>query len=467
MKSHRWALPALSSSLLLASLDTSIANTALPVLARGFHASFQCVQWVILSYLLAITSLIVSAGRLGDLFGRRRLLLIGIAGFTLASAACGLAPTLPALLAARAIQGLAAAVMIALSLAFVGEVVPKEKTGRAMGLLGTTSAIGTALGPSLGGALVAAVDWRAIFFVNVPIGLLAALLAWRSLPADAPRVTMSHAGIDKTGTLVLGLTLCSYALSMTLGRGHFGTTNLLLLALALGGAALFTFLESRAANPLVSLELFRKPAIGRGFTMSALISTVVMSTLVVGPFYLSESLGLSAAATGLALSCGPLVAAVTGIPAGRIVDRIGSRRTTIGGISAMLAGASILAVLSTRLGVAGYIAPIATLTAGYALFQAANNTSVMKDAGAEQRGVVSGVLNLSRNLGLITGASLMGAVFAFGSSVDRPRAAAIAAGLNMTFGFAALLMVAALVLATRTDRKVCATALCATADEAH
>ena len=170
--------------MLLSSLGTSIANVGLPTLAQAFNASFQEVQWIVLAYLLAITTLIVSVGRLGDITGRRRLLLAGIFLFTVASVLCGVAPTLWLLIAARAAQGLGAAIMMALTMAFVGETVPKAKTGSAMGLLGTMSAIGTALGPSLGGVLIAGLGWRAIFLVNVPLGILTFLLAYRYLPVD-------------------------------------------------------------------------------------------------------------------------------------------------------------------------------------------------------------------------------------------------------------------------------------------
>lgn len=144
--SVRWALASLSLSMLLPSLGTSIANVGLPSLAQAFNASFQDVQWIVLAYLLAITTLVVSVGRLGDITGRRRLLLIGILLFTLASILCGVAPTLWLMIAARAVQGLGAAIMMALTMAFVGETVPKEKTGSVMGLLGTMSAIAPLLG---------------------------------------------------------------------------------------------------------------------------------------------------------------------------------------------------------------------------------------------------------------------------------------------------------------------------------
>jgi EmrB/QacA subfamily drug resistance transporter len=436
--------------MLLAALGTSIANVALPTLAHAFTATFQQVQWVVLSYLLAITTLIVSVGRLGDLLGRRRLLLAGTSLFTVASLLCGIAPTLGLLIAARAAQGLGAAVMMALTLAFVGETVPKEKTGSAMGLLGTMSAIGTALGPSLGGLLIARFGWPSIFFISVPLGIVTLLLAHRYLPADRSMTTAARTRFDHAGTLLLALTLGAYALAVTTGRGTFGLTNVLLLLAAIAGLSLFALAESRAASPLIQLAMFRDPVLSAGFAMSALVTTVVMATLVVGPFYLSGALGLDAARVGLVLSTGPLVAALTGVPAGRLVDRFGAYRMALAGLIAMAIGASILPMVPARFGIPGYVAPLVVLTAGYALFQAANNTAVMADIQPDRRGVVSGMLNLSRNLGLITGASVMGAVFALGAgtaSILTASPEATTAGMKTTFTVAAVLIVAALAIA--------------------
>jgi MFS family permease len=184
--------------------------------------------------------------------------------------------------------------------------------------------------------------------------------------------------------------------------------------------------------------------------MSALVSTVMMATLVVGPFYLSRALGLNAALVGLILSVGPLVAALTGVPAGRIADRLGAQRMTLAGLLGIAAGSCVLSLLPATLGIPGYLAPIVVITIGYALFQTANNTAVMTDIRPDQRGVISGMLNLSRNLGLITGASLMGAVFALASATTDITTAppeAVATGMRVTFGVAALLIVVALAIA--------------------
>ena len=445
-----WALASLALSMLLSSLGTSIAHVGLPTLAQAFSATFQEVQWVVLAYLLAITTLIVGVGRIGDILGRRRLLLAGIVLFSVASLLCGVASTLGQLLAARAAQGCGAAIMIALSMALVGEAVPQARTGSAMGLLGTMSAIGTALGPSLGGVLIAGFGWRAIFLVNVPLGLLTFLLARRHLPVDRRGPQTERAGFDTLGMLLLALTLAAYALAMTMARSHFGPLNIALLLSAAIGAGLFVRVEARATAPLIDLAIFRDPGLRAGLAMNALVATVIMTTLVVGPFHLARALGLDAPFVGLAMSAGPLAAALSGVPAGRSVDRFGAPRMTIVGLIGVAAGSCMLSMLPARLGISGYLAPMIVITASYALFQTANNSAVMSVTRPAQRGVISGMLGLARNLGLITGASVLGAVFALAAATPDIATAppeAIARGMRITFAVAALLAAIALTIA--------------------
>ena len=443
----RWVLASLALSMVLSSLGGSIANVALPTMAHAFNASFQQVQWVILAYLLAITTVIVSVGKLGDLIGRRRLLLAGIALFTLASVLCSLAPSLSLLIAARAVQGLGAAVMMTLTTAFVAGTVAPEKTGSAMGLLATMSSVGTALGPTLGGLLLAGLGWPSLFLANVPLGLLALMLAYRFLPADVHRNRQDRVGVDRVGTLLLALTLAAYALAMTQGGAGFGILKLGLMAVAIAGLGLFVRVERRSPSPLIRLAMFRDPMLSTGFVGSVLVMTVLMATMVVGPFYLSGALGLDSARLGLAMSVSPMAAALAGVPGGRLVDRFGAHRVAKLGLMAMLVGSLLLSTMPVQAGIFGYVVPLSMLAAGYSLFQTANNTAVMKDVQADQRGLVSGMLGLSRNLGLITGASAMGAVFAFGSqSIDvaLPHSASVAAGMRATFTVAAMLISVAL-----------------------
>jgi MFS family permease len=337
--------------------------------------------------------------------------------------------------------------MMTLSMALVSDTVSPARGGRAMGLLGSMSAVGTALGPSLGGLLVAGLSWRAIFFINLPLGITAYFLASRHLTSEPHRRPAERHGFDVPGTLLLALSLGAYALAMTSGRGRFGAANAALLFGALCTAALFILTERRAASPLLRLELFRNPSLSAGLAMSALISTVTMATMVVGPFYLSRGLGLGAAAVGLIVSIGPLVAAATGLPAGRLTDRYGPERMTAAGLVVTAGGAVLLATVAARLGLYGYIPAVIVVTTGYALFQAANSSGVMAGVGADRRGVVAGMLNLARNLGLITGASAMGALFSAASgSADLAAASPerFARAMQVTFAVATILTVLAI-----------------------
>ncbi len=448
----RLPLISLSSTTLLAALGNSIANVALPTLALAFDATFQQVQWVVLAYLLSITTLIVGVGALGDVLGRRPLLLAGMALFSIASLACALAPALPWLIAARALQGLGAAVMMALTMALVGDTVPKAETGRAMGLLATMSAAGTALGPTLGGTLIGSFGWPSLFYVLAGLGAMAAILAWCALPVPRPVSRVQPLRFDYAGTALLVATLGCYALAMTLGRGQAGLVNLVLLLCAAAGAALFAFVERRAPCPLIKLSMLREPGLRAGLAMSALVSTVVMALVVVGPFYLTGALHLTPAQMGLALAAGPGAAALTGLPAGRGVDRYGAPRVAIAGLALMVPGLLLLTVLPARLGVAAYVVSYCIVTAGYALFQTANNSAVMSDVAGARRGVMSGLLNMARNLGMVTGASLMGAVFAYGAGaagIVDASAQGVTAGMRLTFGVSVALVVAALAIGLR------------------
>lgn len=448
----------LSLPMLLSSLATSIANVGLPTLTRAFNASFQEAQWVVLAYLLAITTSAITIGRMGDIIDKRLLLKAGIGLFTLASLGCALAPTIPLLIAARVLQGLGAAAMMTLTLALVGETISKGKTGRAMGMLGTLSAIGTALGPSLGGVLIAGFGWPAMFLITIPFGLLAWLLVSRYLPlpvAPLPQAPKPQAGFDPLGMLLLGLTLALYALSMTLGHGTFTVLNFALFVGAVVGVGLFGWAENRAAYPLIQIAMLRHPVLRGGLITSALVTTIMMATLVVGPFYLSQALNLPAEWVGLAMSGGPVVAALCGVPAGYLVDHFGAKAMVMVGLSALTLGAIALTIISPAAGVWGYVAPVCLMTAGYAIFQAANNTVMISTVGADQRGVISGMLNLARNLGLMTGASVMGAIFAFASAsrdIQWATAAAISNGMQLTYAVAALLGATGLWVAAKNSK---------------
>lgn len=253
-------LAALAGSILLASLGISVATVALPTLARAFRAGVQQVQWVVLAYLLAVTVSIVLAGRMGDLYGNRRMLIVGLVLFTLASATCALAPSLGWLIAGRAAQGLGAALLMSLPMSIAKGRVAKERMGTAMGLLGAMSAIGTALGPSVGGMLIGTWGWRSAFALLTLCGAGMLMLVAKAIPtAKASAATAD--GMDWAGSFWLSIVLLCLALSATGGKVGIDIPSWMLLALAAVALVAFGRTEMRAAYPLVPLGWLRSRVI--------------------------------------------------------------------------------------------------------------------------------------------------------------------------------------------------------------
>lgn len=442
-------LLSLALASLLGALGVSIANVALPTLVSVFNAPFAQVQWVAIAYLLSCTLLVVSAGRLGDLLGHRLLLLVGLAVFVLASLAAALAPQLGWLLAARALQGVGAAILMALTLVLVRELFSKQQTGRAMGLLGSMSAVGTALGPSLGGVLIDLLGWRAIFGLLMMLALITLLLCYRFLPKDEQAKSsrpFQWQRFDLIGSGLLAMALTCYSAAATLAINGFAWLNPTLLGISVVMAVVFIHSQTQVRSPLIKLALLRQPLLAGSLLMNIVVAAVMMSTLIVGPFYLTQALQLSESQAELVIAVGPLLSMLSGLPSGVMVDRLGAGQMLIGGLVAMLLGALALVMLPSLWGVAGYILALAILTPGYQLFQASNNTLTMIDVSAQQRGQVSGLLGLARNLGLISGASVMGMLFArFSGSqlIEQASAAQVSQGMQWTFSVAATLLLLA------------------------
>jgi len=449
------ALGGLALCVLVASLGTSAANVALPTIAHDLDGTFAHTQWVAVAYLLAMTATSLTVGHLGDRIGRRRMLLCGVALFALAAALCAAAPTLELLIAARALQGVGAAVMMTLPLALVRDTAPAQRLGAAMGLLGTTAAVGTASGPALGGVLIGLSGWPMIFAVMAPLGLLAALLVRQGGAVDTHPSPPVRPGFDALGVVLLTAAIGLYTLGATASATNLPATTGALLGGALLLAALFVVRERRAAAPVLPLALLRMRGIGVGAGLNLIVGTVMMSTLVVGPFYLAGALHLPPAATGATMAAGPLASVATGMLAGRAVDRFGARPVTTAGLTAMTLGALALAFLPGWWGLVGYIGGTVLLAPGYQLFLAANNTAVLGATASENRGVTAGLLGLSRNLGLVTGASVIAALFAAASGAPEIGGAspeALTTALRTTFVATAALLAVAVAVAFSVGR---------------
>lgn len=450
-------LAALAAASLTASLGISVASVLLPTLTRSFGVTVSEAQWVVLAYLMAVTVTIVSAGRLGDLFGPRRVMISGLIVFIAASVLSATAPGLGLLILGRALQGVGGAILIALPMSIARDMVPSGQLGAAMGLLGTTSAAGTALGPSLGGLVLAWSGWRIAFWLLAGFAVLTLVLALLAIPRDGLRPRVSFRSLDIPGTAVLIVVLVAYSLATSGGVTGVRLSPAVLMAGVPMATVLFVAVEARASAPLVPMKVLLDRKTGAGFAMNILIGTVMMATLVVGPFFLSFSLGLGEAVVGMVLAIGPGVAALSGVPAGRLTDRYGAGRVMCAGLVQTMLGLLCLAFLPRQFGVGGYIVALIVLTPAFQMFLAANNTAVMSGASKKQRGRLSGLLGLSRNLGLMTGASAMSSLFVgvmgTGNAADA-QVADVSRAFSATFTAAAVLAMIALGVALWSSHRV-------------
>jgi MFS family permease len=390
-------------------------------------------------------------GYAGDVIGRAKTLRIGLAVFVVAGIVCAIAPDLRALMLARGVQGVGAAAMSTLPIALVRDVVAAERSGSVMGLLGTASAIGTAAGPAIGGLLQGAWGWPAIFWAMIPLPLI--VLAVPRVLTDAMLVGggLPHAGaaglrrrsgpsFDLAGSVIVAITAATYAIAFT-GEVFATWWSLGLMVVAGLLVTLLVPIERRATRPVLPGLLLRTRVLSFGAVLNLIVGAVMMSTLIVGPFYLAGALGLPPTSVGMAMAAGPVVSIVSGVLAGRLVDRGSPARLTSVGLGVMAAGATALAVLPPVWGLPGYLIGTMLLAPGYQLFLASNNTLVIGAVAAERRGTASGLLGISRNLGLVTGTTVLGSVFvaaigsadAVAASVD-----GLDAGLHLVFGIAAV-----------------------------
>jgi EmrB/QacA subfamily drug resistance transporter len=406
---HWLAVAAVCVGALMGQLDASIVTVALPTLQESFHASVGSVTWVGLSYLLVLVATVTAVGRFADMWGRKLLYVYGFVIFILASALCGFAPDLAALCGFRALQGVGAAMLQANSLAIICLVVPARSLGRAIGLQGAAQAIGLALGPSVGGLLLAAGGWRLIFFVNVPLGVFGAAAALALVPR-------SQNLAQKEAFDVVGLALFFPAVVALLTAISFGATlgwsSPLILSLfvaAMGGTAFFVRHERATRHPMLDTGLFRHRRFSTGIASAVGSYVVMFGVLLLVPFYLTRGLGFGTARAGLELMALPVMLGVVAPLAGRVADRVGARALAVTGLATVATG--LVALGALRPGTTAFLLLLGLVGAGLGLFTAPNNATIMGSVPAGQTGMASGVLNMSRGIGTALGLSLTGLLF--------------------------------------------------------
>lgn len=395
----------------LATIDASIVNVAMPTLERALQSSFSIVQWVILAYLLTITTLLLSAGRLADMVGKKPIYMIGIVVFTISSALCGLSATVYWLIGFRVIQAIGAAMIMALGPAIITEAFPGEERGKALGIIGSVVSVGIVIGPTLGGIIVDALSWHWIFFVNIPVGIAGILMVFKFLPNVRPP---GGQRFDYPGAVTLFISLIGLLLALTMGQ-RFGFGSLPILSLFATWflfLGIFLLLEWNVSQPMVDLKIFRTGSISINLVMAVLAFIAVNGTMFLMPFFLENVKHYTTSQVGLLLAVIPLTLGITSPISGVVSDRFGPRPVTVVGIVILVIAFYGLSTIDSETTTAGYILRFLPIGAGMGIFQSPNNSAIMGSAPHNQLGVVSGLLAISRLLGQTVGIATMGAMWA-------------------------------------------------------
>jgi EmrB/QacA subfamily drug resistance transporter len=392
---------------ILGPLDGSILNVILPTITHSFSATMAVAEWVPMVYLLTIAGLVLLFGRLGDIVGYRRVFLSGLVGFVAASVLCATSPTIHALVAFRALQGLAASMMMAVPLAILTRTFPARQRGQALGLYALSISVGLAVGPSLGGFLTSLVSWRAAFLINVPVGLVAFVVAVRVLPEMRGRAGR----VDVAGAALALAALSSFLLFVTEAQQDGLTTfTVALLAIAVLAAFLFVRTERRSSDPMLPLHLFRNPSLSCG-ALASLFNFIGQFVVVfLTPFFLQRVLEESPGRVGLVMTAFPVAVLCVAPASGALSDRIGTVGPAVFGMTVCALSCGLLATLPADAGAEQVAWRLGLFGLGAGIFGSPNNSAVMGSAPREHLGVVSSLLGTVRTVGMVLGVAAGAAV---------------------------------------------------------
>ena len=394
---------------IMGPLDGSIVNTVLPSITDFFHSEISIAQWVPTVYLLTISCLILLYGRLGDMFGYKRIFLYGLAAFTLSSILCGSSQSIWMLIAFRAVQGLAAGMMMAVSFAIITAAFPPTERGKALGISAIAISMGLGLGPTLGGLIAEHLSWRYIFFINVPIGISALLWGSRVIPAGTKNPGQR---LDLYGALTALVFLLSILLYANRGEdwGWLSSSSISLLVVALVFGVAFIWIERTSSQPMLNLALFADRVFSFA-NLSALLSFMALYALVfLTPFYLMFALHYSILKVGLIMAASPIATLFVAPLSGAISDRIGTRALAFFGMCIAALGLFLLSGLDASADSFDVIWRMAIAGTGMGMFQSPNNSAIMGSVPVTHLGIASGILAAMRNVGMVFGIAVAGDV---------------------------------------------------------
>ena len=406
-----WIIVTIAGGTLLGSFNNSSMNGVLPVIRSDLNASVTGVQWVIMAFLLVNSSLLLTFGRLGDLFGHKRLYVGGLGVFTVGILLASTAASLPWLIGARVAQALGAAMLVSSSPAIATLAFPAHQRGRILGIQATTVYVGLALGPSVGGLITDHFGWRAVFLFSIPLAAVTAVLAWRYVPAFKPGAR--EGTFDLVGALLFmgGLAALLYALTRGADWGWLTPATLGMAGLGIVVLGGFVLWESRHPSPMLDLGLFRIRLFRMAVISSILNFVCFFSLFFLLPFYFIVGRGWSAGEAGLLFGALPLSMASVALLSGWASDRIGSRALASTGMSVLAFGLIVLGLLDDTTPPPLIALTLAVTGLGVGLFSSPNNSAIMGSAPIHRRGVASGVVATARSVGMVLGIALSGAVF--------------------------------------------------------
>ena len=409
---RKWHIfAALGSGIFLASFDGGVVRVVLPALVTEFDIDFATVQWVVLSFSLTQTAIMLGVGRLGDIVGKKPVFLGGTIAFAVSSVLAGLAPNIELLLFFRVLQAIGGAFATALSMGIVTETFPASERGKALGLFSATVSVGGIAGPLLGGALLEYLSWRWIFFVGPPVGCISFILAWRYLPRPHPA---GHQEFDWIGFQTFSTGLLALMLFLTFGEriGFQSPAMLSLLALSLLMLVLFIRTELKVNQPLLDMSLFLNSLFSLNLSMRLISFIVTGGITLLLPFYLSNLLKLDPTVVGLLLTTTMVFFGLASPIAGTLSDRFGYRLIATAGLVILASGCYTVSTLTAETSIFGYVMRVLPLGLGMGIFQSPNNSAVMGSVPRERLGVVSGVNVICRTLGNTSGVAALGALWA-------------------------------------------------------
>lgn len=406
IQKKRWMiLIVLNIFTFMSTLDGSIVNIALPELSKQLKLPMAQIEWVTTGYLMAICAAILFFGKLGDIVGKIRIFKIGTIVFVIGSLLCGFSLSLPALLASRVIQAIGASMTMANSQGIVTDIFPANERGKALGFIGTFVSLGSIAGPSLGGIMVSTLGWEYIFWVNIPIGVIAILLGWKVLPKD---LTRTKSTIDVPGSLLFAIFIISLFAGLLLGQqlGYGDSLIVTSLIVAIVSFIAFLWTELRRKEPLLQLSLFKNPLFSLSILCGFLVFTANFCFNIIAPFYAQNMLDLSPFEAGFLLMLLPICMVVVAPISGALSDKIGSEFLTFAGLVVMVIAQFGLAELHEGSSVMLVGVWIAMLGIGSGLFQSPNNSLVMSKVPRTQLGSAGSVNSLVRNVGMVVGITI-------------------------------------------------------------